>query len=107
MLFLPNVALLDEEGKMAAWGYIGIDGSLATLFAVPEYRGKGLAKYVARALLGGLGRGAFSHLGYDGKSGWVHADVKAGNAASEGVMKELGGNVAWESSYVWVDSEKF
>lgn len=107
MLMLPNVGVLNAERKLVAWGYIGIDGSFATLYVLPEYRGKGLASYVAVELLGRLSRGEFSDLGYEGKSGWVHSDVHDGNKESEGVMKSLGGKVDWVTSYVWVDSAKF
>ena len=107
MLTLPNVGILNEAGKLIAWGYIGIDGSFATLYVLEEYRGKGLASYVAVELLGSYGKGAFADLGYDGSSGWVHSDVKVGNVESEGVMRSIGGKVGWVSSYTWVDSEKF
>jgi GNAT superfamily N-acetyltransferase len=107
LLLLPSVGLLNEDGKLVAWGYIGIDGSFATLYVLPDHRGKGLASRVAVELLGRLERGAFRDLGFDGSSGWVHADVKVGNKESEGVMKSLGGSVGWESSYLWIDSEKF
>ena len=104
---LPNVGLLDEDGLLVAWGYIGIDGSFATLYVLPDHRGRGLASLVAVELLGRLERGEFQDLGFDGSSGWVHSDVKVGNTASEGVMKSLGGSIGWESSYTWIDSEKF
>ena len=107
MLMLPNVGLLNAEGKLVAWGYIGIDGSFATLYVLPDYRGQGLATYAATELLGRLSRGEFKDLGYDGESGWVHSDVRAGNAGSEGVMKALGGTVGWDSSYIHIDIEKF
>ena len=107
LLLLPNVGLLDEKGILVAWGYIGIDGSFATLYVLPENRGKGLASHVAVELLSRLDQGEFKDLGYDGKSGFVHSDVYAGNKESEGVMKSLGGTVRWESSYLWIDSEKF
>jgi len=107
LLLLPSVGLLNEEGKLVAWGYIGIDGSLATLYVLPDHRGKGLASSVAVELLTCLERGDFQDLGFDGSSGWVHADVKNGNKESEGVMKSLGGSVGWESSYIRIDSEKF
>jgi GNAT superfamily N-acetyltransferase len=107
LLLLPSVGLLNEEGKLVAWGYIGIDGSFATLYVLPDQRGKGLASRVAVELLTRLDRGGFQDLGFDGSSGWVHADVKVGNKESEGVMKSLGGSVGWESSYMWIDSEKF
>ena len=107
MLELPNVGILNEAGKLVAWGYIGIDGSFATLYVLEEYRGNGLASFVAVQLLGSYGKGAFADLGFDGSSGWVHSDVKVGNAGSEGVMMSLGGEVGWTSSYTWVDSDKF
>jgi GNAT superfamily N-acetyltransferase len=106
-LILPSVGLLNENGLLVAWGYVGIDGSFATLYVLPDYRGKGLASYVAEELLRRLGGGDFKDMGYDGKSGWVHSDVKAGNEGSEKVMKSLGGKVSWGTSYIWVDSDKF
>lgn len=106
LLILPNVGILDAGGKLVAWGYIGIDSSFATLYVVPDHRGKGLASVVARELLGKLARGGFAHMGYAGASGWVHADVARGNGGSEGVMRAVGGTTAWESEYVHVLSEK-
>jgi GNAT superfamily N-acetyltransferase len=107
MLMLPSVGLLNEDGKLVAWGYVGIDGSFATLYVLPEYRGKGLASVVAVELLTRLDRGEFGDMGYEGKSGWVQSDVYVGNEGSEGVMKSLGGFVGWQSTYIWIDSEKF
>jgi hypothetical protein len=107
MLALPNVGLLNAEGKLAAWGYVGIDGSFSTLYVLPEYRGKALASYVAVELLLRLDKGEFKDLGYDGKSGWAHSDVYDGNAGSEGVMRSLGAKVVSTSHYMWIDSEKF
>jgi hypothetical protein len=62
---------------------------------------------VVGELLGSLDGGEFADLGFPGSSRWVHSDVKAGNAASEGVMMSLGGKMGWVSSYTWIDSEKF
>lgn len=107
MLMLPNVGLLNAKEELVAWGYIGIDGSFATLYVLPEYRGKGLASLVAVELLGRLSRGDFADLGYQGESGWAHSDVHDGNRESEGVMKSLSGKVGWKSSYLWFDSDKF
>ncbi|PVH85442.1 hypothetical protein DL98DRAFT_451482 [Cadophora sp. DSE1049] len=103
----PSVGLLDSEGKMVAWGYVGIDVSFATLYVLPECRGKGLAKCVAAELVGRLGRGEFTDLGFDGRSGWVHSDVYDGNEGSERVMRSLGGRAESRSFYVWIDSEMF
>lgn len=107
LLLQPSVGLLNKEGKLAAWGYIGVDGSFATLYVMPEYRGNGLASYVAVELLGTLGAGGFTDLGYDGRSGFVLSDVHEGNLGSEGVMKSLGGKIMWESTYVHVDGDVF
>jgi len=102
-----NVGIMSPEGELVAWGYLGIDGSLATLYVLPEYRGKGLATQVAVELLCRLENGGFNDLGYSGKSGFVHSDVKEGNAGSEGVMKSIGGTVEWTSSYLHLDSDNF
>lgn len=106
LLLQPNLGILNSSGALVAWGYVGIDGSIATLFVLEEYRGRGFAKYVAAEMVGRYGRGDFKDLGYDGRTGWVHSDVKRGNEGSEGVMKALGGEVRWEASYVWLDGAK-
>jgi GNAT superfamily N-acetyltransferase len=106
-LILPSVGMLNEDGKLVAWSYIGVDGSFATLYVLPEYRGRGLAKCVGQQLMGRLARGEFKDLGYAGESGWVHSDVKKGNLGSEGVMKALGAEVGWASNYLRVRSDKF
>jgi GNAT superfamily N-acetyltransferase len=106
-LMLPNIGILNTEGQLAAWGYIGIDGSLATLYVLPPYQRRGLAMLVATELLKSLSEGKFRDMGYNGESGWVHADVYDGNAGSEAIMKSLGGKVWWESAYMHVDCEEF
>ena len=107
MLMLPSVGLLNNEGKLVAWSYIGIDGSFATLYVLPEFRGKGLASYVAVELLSRLNRGEFSDMGFDGRSGYVHSDVYDGNKESEGVMKSLRGSIGWITSYAHVNTGNF
>lgn len=106
MLMLPNVGLLNTQGDLIAWGYIGIDGSFATLYVLPKERGKGLASHVAVELLQRLHRGEFKTMGYSGETGWVHSHVHAGNKESAGVMRSLGGKVSHIDSYSWVDGDK-
>lgn len=105
LLSQANVSILNPEGKLAAWVYLGIDGSIATLYVLPEYRGMGFSTIVANELLKRLGEGEFEDLGIKERA-WVHADVKVGNVESEAVMRSLGGVVAGETSYLWVDSGK-
>lgn len=105
---------------MVAWAFVDVDGSLATLFVVPEQRGKGLAKAVAGDLLGKLSRGEFRGIsggrngavnGDDGLlpfgqgSGWVHSEVKEGNSRSEKVVEGLGGKRCGMSRYVFIASD--
>ncbi|CAG8977414.1 hypothetical protein HYALB_00007044 [Hymenoscyphus albidus] len=101
-----NACILNTEGEPVAWVYLGLDGSLATLYVVPEYRSRGLATIVARELLKRLEEGGFEDLGIRGSSGWVHAEAKDGNVESETVMRRLGGCVAAETAYLSLDSEK-
>jgi GNAT superfamily N-acetyltransferase len=106
-LLLPSVGILNPSGLLVAWGYIGPDSTLATLFVQPDFRGRGLAKIVAVNLLNQLHAGGFTDMGFDGSSGWAHSDVYDGNEGSEAVMKALGGKMICTTSYVWIDSEKF
>ncbi|KAJ5033452.1 uncharacterized protein L3040_008567 [Drepanopeziza brunnea f. sp. 'multigermtubi'] len=102
----PSIGVRDGEGRMVAWGLVGVGGGLAALYVLPAYRERGLARGVAEELVGRLGRGEFADLGFDGGSGWVHSDVCDGNEGSEGVMRALGGTVRCRSQYIWVDSTK-
>ncbi|PQE12048.1 hypothetical protein CJF31_00000214 [Rutstroemia sp. NJR-2017a BVV2] len=105
LMLQPSLGLLTPDGSLVAWAFIGLDGSLATLYVMPEYRGKGLATYVARELARKLGEGGFADMGYSGDSGFVHGDVFEGNTASERVMKALEGRIVAEVSYTRVDSD--
>ncbi|KAF2835539.1 hypothetical protein M501DRAFT_941887, partial [Patellaria atrata CBS 101060] len=80
-----------------AWAFLGLDGSLSTLFVEPGFRGRGLGKWVAGRVLGGLG--AFTAEGRR----WCHADVLVGNEEGEGVVRALGGREGWVVYWVRVD----
>ncbi|KAB8300354.1 hypothetical protein EYC80_000537 [Monilinia laxa] len=103
LLAQPSLCFLTSSSEMVAWAFIGIDGTLATLYVLPSHRGQGLATHIARELVLRLGREDFRDLGFSGESGWVHSDVKEGNMGSEGVMRGLEGKRSWVSSYLWVD----
>lgn len=106
-LQLPSVGVLNPEGLLVAWGFTGPDGSFATLFVLPKYRGLGLAKIVTVKLLGYLHAGEYKDLGFNRSTGWAHSNVYKGNEASEAVMKSVNGRCVAKTSYIWIDSEKF
>jgi hypothetical protein len=139
LLELPNMAILTDEGsqsRLVAWAYVNLDGSISTLYCLPEFRGRGFAKMVAGQLLRALRDGEFALalssssssdfsegdekagknaaggegearlVANDGRSGFVHGDVAKENEGSKGVMRGLGGTSTSENSYIWIDLEK-
>lgn len=95
---LESRCLINEKGEMVAWAFVGIDGSLCSMFVVEEFRGRGLARIVARVLLRAYYKGQ-----KEGGSGWVHAEVGEGNVASECVMKALGAVKSFRTGYAGID----
>ncbi|KAJ5766630.1 uncharacterized protein N7511_004246 [Penicillium nucicola] len=86
-----------------AWGFLGVDGSLATLHVEPEHRGKGLALLLSKAIMrhGMTADGIFGaetiqsgdQLAREQVAEWTHADVSGDNKASRRVMEKIGGKV--------------
>ncbi len=133
LMGLPSSGLLDEYGKLVAWCFVNMDGSLSTLYVLGEHRKKGLAKAVAADLICKLHDCTFSNLGglgwesdaEDGErkvtprtttermklrpfgmgSGFLHAEIKEGNVGSEKVVQSLGGYEGGESRYIFLDSD--
>lgn len=101
------------DGRLVAWGFVGVDGCLSTLHVEPAERGKGLGKAVAGRLVEmvgeskgeGGGEGGGGGGGEDGR-GWVSGDVAVGNEGSEGVMRGVGGKRGWMVRWVAVDLER-
>jgi len=98
------------EGRLVAWGFVGVDGCLSTLHVEPGERGRGLGKAVAGRLVGMVGEskgegGGGGGGGEDGR-GWVSGDVAVGNEGSEGVMRGVGGKRVWTVRWVAVDLER-
>ncbi len=99
------------DGRLVAWGFVGVDGCLSTLHVEAAERGKGLGKAVAGRLVGmvgdskGEGGGEGGGGGEDGR-GWVSGDVAVGNEGSEGVMRGVGGKRGWTVRWVAVDLER-
>ncbi|KAK3395889.1 hypothetical protein B0T20DRAFT_359616 [Sordaria brevicollis] len=103
LLGLPSVSIREKgekgggkEGKMVAWGFMALDGTLMTLHVEDAYRGKGLAKAVACKVMR-------DHLSEYGDDGWGAADVFVDNVRSQGVCKSIGGRVGWLLSWAVVD----
>ncbi|MCJ1479782.1 hypothetical protein MMC13_008468 [Lambiella insularis] len=96
MRLLRSVGLREgeggEEGRLVAWAFRGLDGSLTSLFVEEGWRGRGLGKMVTRRLLGG--------------EEWGHSDVAKDNGESVGVARGLGGEEGWECFWAWVDLGK-
>lgn len=105
MKALPSAALLDA-GRLVAWAYIGIDGSFATLYTIPEYRRQGLGTHVVKQLLAQLKACEFADIGFHGASGWTQSDVSETNVQSQGVMSKLGGTSDWRTVYCRVDLDQ-
>jgi hypothetical protein len=83
-----------KTGKLVAWAFIAMDGSLASLHVEEPYRGLGLAKAITVSLF----RAHLSKFGSPGDNdgnGLAHADVALGNVSSHAVCKSLGGRAAW------------
>lgn len=116
---LGGVCVRDAEGRVVSWGFLGVDGSLSSLFTEAGFRGQGLAKAVAGALVEGLGGerglgeeapgGEELKMGYrcirDGE-GWAHSDINAENKESAAVARAIGGRVGWECRWISVDLGK-
>ncbi|KAJ6112071.1 Acyl-CoA N-acyltransferase [Penicillium sp. IBT 18751x] len=114
LLKMPGVAIYyddnsrdgfgeEEEEMPIAWGFLGVDGAVATLNVEPEHRGKGLAIALSRKVMreGIVPGGTFGAERSDiqdevlrGKLGeWVHTEVAQSNKASRRVMEKIGGEV--------------
>ncbi|KAJ6087193.1 hypothetical protein N7467_006107 [Penicillium canescens] len=86
-----------------AWGFLGVDGALATLHVEPEHRGRGLALLLSKAVMrhgmaadGIFGAGTIQSgdtLVRDQVGEWTHTEVAGYNKASRRVMEKIGGKV--------------
>ncbi|OQE37211.1 hypothetical protein PENCOP_c010G01297 [Penicillium coprophilum] len=106
---MPGLAVyLDSESSGAdempiAWGFLGVDGALATLHVEPEHRGRGLAVPLCKAIIrrGMSVNGVFGAGGLDSQDSqtrervgaWAHTEVAGYNKASRRVMEKIGGQV--------------
>lgn len=123
---LGNICVRDTQGRLVSWGFLGVDGSLSSLYTEEGARGKGLGKAVARALVRGLEKGGDGgkdeevreekreegggveelRMGFRGVGngeGWVHSDIDPENKESAAVARAVGGRVGWECRWISVD----
>lgn len=95
-----------------AWGFLSVDGSVASLYVEPEHRGRGLAAQLCKEVIRtGLAPGSvFRPIGEGQGQGpaeeteaVAHADVLMTNIASRRVMEKAGGEVAWTNTWAVVE----
>lgn len=102
-----NEGMNKSEEMPVAWTFLGYDASLVSLHVEPEHRGRGLATYLAKAVMrrGMLETGQFL-LGkeHEKEGGWVFADVALDNRASLRAMEKTGGELGWTIS--WIIAER-
>lgn len=92
-----------EEEMPIAWGFLGVDGAVATLHVEPEHRGKGLAIALSKKVMreGIVPGGTFGaersniqdEVVREKLGEWVHTEVAQYNKASRRVMEKIGGQV--------------
>ncbi|KAJ5780702.1 Acyl-CoA N-acyltransferase [Penicillium paradoxum] len=93
----------DSDEMPIAWGFLGLDGALATLHVEPEHRGRGLAVPLSKAIMrrgmavdGVFGAGSVNVEDSQARErvgNWAHTDVANYNKASRRVMEKIGGQV--------------
>lgn len=120
----------EEEEMPIAWGFMSVDGSLATLHVEPEHRGQGLAVTLSKEIMRRAmtmtvdksqerKRGIFrfrkedqsdsssssssSNNENDDRDAWAHADVATTNIASRRVMEKIGGKIAWTDTWTVIE----
>ncbi|PSK60119.1 hypothetical protein B9Z65_1017 [Elsinoe australis] len=113
---LPSVAIYpvaegrrEDEVEPIAWTFLGVDSSLTTLHVEEVYRGRGLAKKLARMVWKKhLHLYVDKHVEEGAKvdERWAHADVALSNGPSNGVCKSLGGYTHWADYWFRADLDK-
>lgn len=111
LLKIPGVALYHdgngsgegEDEMPIAWGFLGVDGAVATLHVEPEHRGKGLALGLSTQVMrrgmasdgtfGAERSGIRDEVDRAKVGDWVHTEVAQYNQASRRVMEKIGGKV--------------
>lgn len=89
MRLLPSAAVVDKKtDSLAAWAFLGADGSLTHLYVEEAFRKQGLAKAISLKLY----HEAIPRYGSDG---FTHADVEIQNESSRRVAQNLGGEHRW------------
>ncbi|KAI9725534.1 MAG: hypothetical protein M1828_003022 [Chrysothrix sp. TS-e1954] len=110
---LPRVGIRTlKTGELVAWGFLGAEGCVRTMFVKPEWRGMGLAAMVVKRLMdSGMGDYVAESLPaqetLDGEQTlWGHADASSDNTESVATFtgKSLRGRGMWEVWWVRIDA---
>ena len=87
---------VDDAEELVAWGFLGVDGSVRTLYCVPTYRRQGLARMVVVKLV--------KHgLREFGDGDLAHVDVASENVASIRLFEALGAEYKQDSYWLRID----
>ncbi|KAL8360054.1 hypothetical protein RB598_008405 [Gaeumannomyces tritici] len=92
LMTLPSLGIRLSDGRLVAWSFLGVDGTLSTLHCEEPFRGRGLAKAMATKLIS-------DHNEASGNDGFCAADVHISNAKSQAVCRSIGGRKAWRVSW--------
>ena len=87
---------VDCEEELVAWGFLGVDGSVRTLYCVPAYRRQGLARMVVVKLVR-------DRLREFGDGDLAHVDVASENVASVRLFEGLGAEYKQDSYWLRID----
>lgn len=95
LMALISVAIFDDKtGEPAAWGFVGMEGSLSTLYVVPQHRGKGLGVTLCLRLL----EKQFSRMAANERR-LGHSFIALDNQASIKTAQAAGGKAALYVAY--------
>ncbi|KAL8370648.1 hypothetical protein RB595_000832 [Gaeumannomyces hyphopodioides] len=92
LMTLPSLGIRLSDGRLVAWSFLGVDGTLSTLHCEEPFRGRGLAKAMATKLINDHNEGF-------GNDGFCAADVHTGNTKSQAVCRSIGGRKGWRVSW--------
>ena len=93
---LPNTVIRQKDGTIVTHVYLGVDGSVKTLFCTPEWRRKGLAKKAVVHLL----HQSLNMVTKDQHTSTAHVDIDLENHSSIGLFESLGARHIFDAYFM-------